>query len=77
MLIFHKFNDRAHAEQCASGIVDRFAVTTYVCTTQAESNMIDPFPFMLEGCVLLAERNEEDEKVVEFVKEQGGTFAGT
>jgi hypothetical protein len=78
MLIFHKFEDKAHADACADEIVRRFAVTTYVCANQKESNMIDPFPFRLDGWIVLAGRTDDDNlRIAEFVEKHGGIFAGT
>ena len=77
MLIFHMFKNKSHADHCADEIIKRFAVTTYVCENQYESDKIDLFPFCLDGWILLTGRTDDDDLIAEFVEENGGVFAGT
>ena len=73
MLIFDRFPSRTEAEAFAQAT----ELKTCVFDTQTESNLVDPFPYLLEPPIVLVERGERDDEIERLVINFGGEFAGT
>ena len=83
MMIFDSFPSREKAEEFAGWVRIRFKRKTKVCTSQDESDKVDPFPCELTPPIVLVTRvwkygtHLYEEDVVASVQRFGGSFAGT
>ena len=80
MLIFDDFLSERSAQAFAANCKRKFARKAVVCQNQDESDMIDPFPFVLRSPIVVVERDALDEVEDEIIREVesfNGTFAGT
>ena len=70
------------AKAFAAEVWKRFRLKARVCDSQDESNAIDPFPYRLDGVIVLVERDLLDgqqlEPEIQRLAEQfNGSYAGT
>ena len=80
MLIFDHFPDRCKAVGFASHVRATTGRDAKVYATQAESDAVDPFPFVLVSPIVLVSREDDlsGEEAIELaVYRFGGECAGT
>lgn len=81
-MIFDKFATKVDAKKFADYIKNEHVRTAKIYTSQKESNRADPFPFRLDGPIVIVQRYMDDSIAVEKYIEKsvvgfGGRFAGT
>jgi len=79
-MIFDGFPNRQAAEDFAEHIHTKYQRRTWICDSQADSDELDPFPFMLNPPIVLVDRLEDssgESRIERAVGKFGGRFAGT
>ena len=74
------FKSEAEAQAFGVKVADKYGIKrVFLCHTQAESDEIDPFPFLLRPPIILVSRQkpEVEREIEALVKTMGGQYAGT
>jgi hypothetical protein len=82
MMIFDSFPNEQLALAFAVQVRDKFGQATRFCKSQTESDKYDPFPYRLDGPIVLvaldqAEGPHLETEIESFVDSFDGLFAGT
>jgi hypothetical protein len=80
MLIYDSFPSRETAKEFQDDCVRLLGRKALVRMSQAASDKIDPFPFLLTPPIVLVERVDNlsgEDRVDCLAKQHGGVFAGT
>lgn len=80
-MIFDRFETRESAESFGATVKEKFGKDSTVHADQASSDEVDPFPYVLDGFIVLVERDYEnysdETEIQSLVGSFGGKFAGT